>query len=279
MLGRNLIEQKTKPSKRGELLFELRDLHLGSQLKKINLQMYKGEILGIAGVEGNGQSELMNILISPKAFQGELNGEIFWKNSSVKNFDAKKMRDLGLRFLPEDRLGQGCLLSSSLKDNFIFGQQRSKNFQRWNFLNDPAMTLKCQSALQEFDVRPADPDLNFVDLSGGNQQKLVVARELSQDPELLIAAQPTRGVDIGAGQKIHQELLEMKNQGASVLLISSELDEVLKLSDRILVMFQGSIIGEISNWSSLPESKRNEMIPFIGKLMVGSASGKSEVPL
>ena len=263
MLGRKITEEKLSPSSKKELLLELKT-------KALNIQFYKGEILGIAGVEGNGQSELMNLLISPAKFK--IDGDLVWKDKSVKKFDALKMRKLGLRFLPEDRLHQGCLITADLKDNFIFGQQRSKNFQKWNFLKKKEIQNQCLKALKNFDVRPQDSNASFSKLSGGNQQKLVVARELSQEPEFLIAAQPTRGVDIGASQKIHRELIQERTRNASVVLISSELDEVLKLSDRILVMFQGKIAGEISNWSSLSEVDQQSKIKQIGNWMVGNSN-------
>lgn len=273
ILGRKITEDKVTPPKRKDLLLELKSLNLQGdkhhQLKDINLKIFNGEILGIAGVEGNGQSELIKLLISPDDHKKEISGELIWKSQSVKDYDAQNMRDLGLRFLPEDRLSQGCLKEADLKDNFIFGQQNSANFQNAGFFKANSIRNACVEAIRDFDVRPQLPEASFSKLSGGNQQKLVVARELSQKPALLIAAQPTRGVDIGASQKIHKEILNERDRGASVLLISSELDEVLKLSDRVIVMFHGRLVGEISNWSSLTDSEQQSKIQQIGCWMLG----------
>lgn len=279
ILGQKILEQKIKPGLKKEVLLELRSVSLenteisGSYyLQDLNLQIHHGEILGIAGVEGNGQSELIQLLISPTTFKNHLKGQIFWKQRLVNKFSAKKMRNQGFRFLPEDRLHHGSLLLGSVAENFLFGQQRSPHFQKWGFLKKSHLMTICLKQMKRFDVRPLLPKASFQQLSGGNQQKLVVSREIYQSPELLLAAQPTRGVDIGAGQKIHHSILAERDRGAAVILISSELDEVMKLSDRILVMYKGKIAGEISNWSQLSEDQQQGLVPEIGRWMVGGNS-------
>lgn len=278
ILGQKIIEEKLKPGVKKEILLQLKSVSLENSevpenhyLHELNMQIHQGEILGIAGVEGNGQSELIQLLISPKSFKN-FKGEIFWQKHSVNKYGSPEMRRKGFRFLPEDRLSHGSLKQNNLQDNFILGQQRSSQFQKWGFLKKSSIFKICLEQMKKFDVRPLLPKAAFQQLSGGNQQKLVVAREVYQKPNLLLAAQPTRGVDIGAGQKIHNSLIQERDRGAAVILISSELDEVMKLSDRILIMYKGKIAGEVPGWSFLSENEQIALIPEIGKLMVGGSS-------
>ncbi len=155
-----------------------------------------------------------------------------------------RIRDLGVAVIPEDRLQEGLLLDRPVSENFLLGLQRSPAFSRAGFLDLRCLAQKAQRAITDYDVRPPDLTLPAGKLSGGNQQKLIVAREFQRQPKVLIAAQPTRGVDVGAIEFIHTRIVRAREEGAGVLLVSSELDEILTLSDRILVMFEGRIVAE-----------------------------------
>jgi len=232
-------------------------LHAGHghrpKLSELTFSVACGEIVGIAGVEGNGQSELLQALLHPRkdefheslrSRRSKTSGTIRFLDQDVSHWTAAQIRDLGVAFIPEDRQHQGLLLEQSVRDNFLLGMHRSSSFINWGFLNSQKITLTAQRALQEHDVRPADLNLPARKLSGGNQQKLILAREFHRQPRVLIAAQPTRGVDVGAIEFIHDRILSARDAGAAVLLVSSELDEIFALSDRILVMFEGQIVGE-----------------------------------
>jgi ABC-type uncharacterized transport system ATPase subunit len=264
MVGRKLQEFRKKPLQISEKMLELRNLsHSELKLHNLNLQVHAGEIVGIAGVEGNGQSELIQVLLNPKKFSG-LSGDLLWKNQSLLSDSPVELKKKGFSYLPEDRLSHGALPDLNLQENFILGRERSQDFQKKGFLQWGRIKKATEKALKNFDVRPANPDLIFSSLSGGNQQKLVAAREFSRNPTFLLAAQPTRGVDIGAIERLHSEILNWRDQGRPVLLISSELEELMKLSDRILVMFEGRFVGELAA-SEFDQMK-------IGRWMTGATS-------
>jgi len=220
------------------------------KLSNLTFSVGFGEIIGIAGVEGNGQSELLQALLHPRrdefheSLGSKTSGTIRFLGHDVSHCSAAQVRDLGVAFIPEDRQREGLLLERSVRDNFLLGMQRESSFRRWGFLNSQKITLAAKRAVQEHDVRPADLSLSAGKLSGGNQQKLILAREFHRQPRILIAAQPTRGVDVGAIEFIHDQILRARDAGAAVLLVSSELDEIFALSDRILVMFEGQIVAE-----------------------------------
>jgi simple sugar transport system ATP-binding protein len=244
-----------------ETKFEIKSLSVPSlNLRNLNIKIQRSEIVGIAGIEGNGQSELIEFLLSPIDCE-VTQGDVTYNQVSILNHSARDLKDLGISYFPEDRLHQGALLNSDLRDNFLLGLHRLPLFQKSGFLRRSQIQKHTEEQVQKFDVRPGVVSQMFRELSGGNQQKLVVAREMFRQPSFLLAAQPTRGVDIGAMERIHFEMLKMRDQGGSVLLISSDLDELMKLSDRILVMFQGQIVGEMN------KSDFNEM--KIGYMMTG----------
>lgn len=220
-------------------------------LSNIQLQVRKGEIVGIAGVEGNGQDLLIQSLLNPRSLK--LKGQIELKSQSILKFSAAQVRELGLAAFPEDRLRFGVLKERPLYENFILGYHKSQEYSRHGFLNFKNVFAKTRAAMEKFDVRPRDIQKSMGQLSGGNQQKLVVARELQTNPEFILAAKPTRGVDIGAIEFIHEQLLDSRNRGAGILLISSELDELMTLSDRILVLFKGQLVAEFSRAQSYNE--------------------------
>ena len=215
------------------------------RVKDVNFEVHSGEIVGIAGVSGNGQSELMDVITGIKPIQ---EGQIKIKNETITpalNTDAAAMRRFGMGHVPEDRQRRGLVTSFSANENIILGYHKDPAYNRFFEMDRDAIVQSCTDQMEHFDVRPANPFLRTTLFSGGNQQKLVVAREMERDPNLLVVGQPTRGVDIGAIEFIHRQIIAMRDAGKAVLLISVELDEILSLSDRILVMFDGQIMGEV----------------------------------
>jgi simple sugar transport system ATP-binding protein len=254
MVGRKVslrVDAPPPPVLRGTAL-EVRDLTLGpkpgaksekNRLSRISFHVAKGEVVGIAGVEGNGQSELLQALLHPADPSCRSSGEIKILGKDVSSFETVEIKDLGVGVIPEDRQREGLLMERPVSENFLLGLQRKAEFRKFGFLSLSSLNRSAQSALEEYDVRPRSLIAIAGRLSGGNQQKLIIAREFARAPKLLIAAQPTRGVDIGAIEFIHKRILKAREDGAGVLLVSSELDEILALSDRILVMYEGKIVA------------------------------------
>jgi simple sugar transport system ATP-binding protein len=214
------------------------------RLSEISFSVRRGEIVGVAGVEGNGQSELLQALLHPRDSRCRTSGTVRFLGEDVTACAPLRIRDLGVAVIPEDRLQEGLLLERPVSENFLLGLQRSSAFSRAGFLDLGGLAQKAARAVADYDVRPPDLTLPAGKLSGGNQQKLIVAREFQRQPRVLIAAQPTRGVDVGAIEFIHTRIVRARDEGAGVLLVSSELDEILTLSDRILVMFEGRFVAE-----------------------------------
>jgi ABC-type uncharacterized transport system ATPase subunit len=242
------VENRKAPVSGADDILKIKDVSARREthtIENIQFDVRRGEILGIAGVEGNGQDVLIQSLLDPQSL-AHLQGEIILKGQKTNKLSARKIREIGTGAFPEDRLRYGVLQRRPLYENFLLGFQNLREmrwgpFLRWNRIQE-----KTKKALQDYSVQPPAVDYIVDRLSGGNQQKLVVARELSQKPQFVLAAQPTRGVDIGAIEFIHGELRTLRDQGTGVLLISSELDELLALSDRILVLFKGRITAEFS---------------------------------
>lgn len=265
MVGRavNLRMDVSKSKAVKEPALKVRGLTLNSGLKtktknlllnKIQLEVRKGEIVGIAGVEGNGQSELLQLLMNPRRFfkSGRAHAQEFSLfGTDVRNFGGLQIRELEIGFIPEDRHREGLLLDAPLTENFLLGLQRcphgvSVPLSDKGWVRSQVLRSEAEKAFKEYDVRPADPDLAARMLSGGNQQKLITAREFYRNPQLLIAAQPTRGVDVGAIEFIHKRIVSLRDKGAAILLISSELQEIMTLSDRIHVIFNGQLVKEFA---------------------------------
>ena len=215
-----------------------------SRLSEVSLQVRPCEIVGLAGVEGNGQTELLQSLLHPAEPRCRSAGTVRLLGRDVTFWQAGRIRDLGVAVIPADRLREGLLLERPVAENFILGLQRSLEFSRAGFLRTGQALGAARRAVEEYDVRPRELSLSAGKLSGGNQQKLIIAREFERQPRVLLAAQPTRGVDVGAVEFIHRRIVRARDEGAAVLLVSSELDEILSLSDRILVMFKGRIVAE-----------------------------------
>ncbi|MEE3022422.1 MAG: ATP-binding cassette domain-containing protein, partial [SAR324 cluster bacterium] len=252
MVGRKVLLRvdKSKPNPQKEILkvngLNVQDPNGVYRVRDLNFSVRAGEILGIAGVSGNGQTELLETLTGIRPFQ---NGSIKIGEQTIESgdrYDAAEMRRLGVGHVPEDRQRMGLVTSFIAKENAILGYHRDEAYNRTFEMNESFMLEECSSKMKDYDVRPDNPELQSSLFSGGNQQKLVVMREMSRNPELLIVGQPTRGVDIGAIEFIHRRIIAMRDAGKAVLLVSVELDEILSLSDRILVMFNGEMMGEIS---------------------------------
>ncbi|HTL11055.1 MAG TPA: ABC transporter ATP-binding protein [Bdellovibrionota bacterium] len=258
MVGRKVTLRVQAPpkSKPGPTALKVRDVKLADRghgvqrLKGVSLEVRAGEVVGIAGVEGNGQSELLEAILRPsRLLRGKSehyvgSGRVEVLGRDVTDLPTAEIKELGVGWIPEDRLRDGLLPAFSVRENFLLGQHRSPDFVDHGLVRWNEIEVSLRAALQEYDVRPRDPDVAAGGLSGGNQQKLIVAREFRRKPRLLVAAQPTRGVDVGAIEFIHERILSARTEGAGVLLVSSELDEVLALSDRILVLYEGQIVAE-----------------------------------
>lgn len=214
------------------------------RLRGISLDLRKGEILGIAGVAGNGQSELLEVLGGYREATGtvRLNGTEL--PLSGAGSDGRARRAAGIGHVPEDRQREGLIMPYTAWENTVFGYHRDAAHQSGALMNNTAIKAEAAGKMERFDVRPPNPNLKASNFSGGNQQKIVLAREIERNPDVLLIGQPTRGVDIGAIEFIHQEIIRLRDQGKAILLVSVELDEIFALSDRIAVMFDGQIMGE-----------------------------------
>ncbi|HLJ70083.1 MAG TPA: ABC transporter ATP-binding protein [Roseiarcus sp.] len=263
MTGRNVsLNVEKAPARLGAPLLEAIDLTVGSGRKpavdRANLSVRAGEIVGIAGVAGNGQSELVEALVG---LRSPASGAVRVAGRDVTKTNVAERRAAGIAYVPEDRALVGSALPASAADNLAMGFQRNPPVAR-GFLIDPAaMASRAQALIAKFGVKIAGARAAVGSLSGGNLQKVVVARELSHEAPVLIAEQPTRGLDVGATEFIHGQLVAERDKGRAVLLISAELSEILALSDRILVMYEGKILAEV------PQAKANE--ETLGLLMAG----------
>ena len=250
MVGRKVLLQVDKtPPTLGDVVLDVQNLCVVDEqgverLKSISLNVRAGEILGIAGVAGNGQSELLEVLGGYADGTGSvtLNGEAI--DLTGKYSDGKTRRACGIAHVPEDRQREGLIMDYSAWENTAFGYHDDPAYQSGIFINNTAIRQDTEEKMARFDVRPPNPHLSAKNFSGGNQQKIVLAREIERNPDLLLIGQPTRGVDIGAIEFIHQQIVALRDQGKAILLVSVELEEILSLSDRVAVMFDGHIMGE-----------------------------------
>ncbi len=264
MVGRAVLLQVDKsPAQPGAPVLEVTDLSVSDRfgvprVKGVSFTLREKEIVGIAGVAGNGQSELLEALAGLRAPGG---GRIRLGGRDIAGLDARALRRLGLAHVPEDRLRLGMIPSFPAEDNAILGYQDGAAYNRGLLLDRGAIRTGCEKKMAAFDVRPPQPGLRSSAFSGGNQQKLVLAREIDSAPRALLVGQPTRGVDIGAIEFIHRRLVALRDAGHALLVVSVELDEILGLADRILVMAGGEVVGE------LPRAEATE--EKIGLLMAG----------
>jgi general nucleoside transport system ATP-binding protein len=245
MVGRAvLLRVEKRPAQPGRVLLDVRNLQVRDRLgvlrvKGATFALRAGEIMGIAGVSGNGQSELLEAVAGIRARSG---GEILLEGRDIAGSDPRAM---GIAHVPEDRLRMGVVARFSAEDNEILGYHARRPFSRNGFLNRGEVRRNCGRKMADYDIRPPNPWLRITLFSGGNQQKLVMAREIDSKPLVLVVGQPTRGVDIGAIEFIHRRIVELRDSGKAILLVSVELDEIMGLSDRILVMAGGEIVGEV----------------------------------
>lgn len=264
MIGRDVfLDIKRQEAQVGEVLLEVEDLWTSSEkeiskIRGLDLQVRKGEIVGIAGIDGNGQSELVEAITGLRKSE---KGEIVLDGEKITNLNPKEVRAKGIAHVPEDRNTRGLNRLLSIQDNLVSVSISEKPFSSNTIINKKAILENAKEAIKKFDIRPTDPTLRTSAMSGGNAQKVVVAREVKEVAKLLIAAQPTRGVDIGAIESIREILQDVKKTGVGILLISADLQEIMSLSDRILVMYEGEISGELT------ADEANEEV--LGLLMMG----------
>ncbi len=251
MVGREVILQIDKsPAEPTDTVLTVDSLTIDADdrdltlLDGISFEVKAGEIVGVAGIAGNGQDELLDAL---SGLRSPTSGTISLRGTDITATDRRQRIRSGISMIPQDRQREGLILSFTIADNIVLGEHRTTRFSSRLKRKFEAINAYARKLMEAFDVRANDETVLVSNLSGGNQQKVVVAREMSRDTKLLIAAQPTRGVDVGAIEFIHRNIVDMRDQGAAVLLVSTELDEVMQLSDRILVLFRGRIIGEVSS--------------------------------
>ena len=247
MVGREvLLRVDKKPAEPGDPLLVVENLSVLDErgleaVKGVSFEVRAGEIVGIAGVDGNGQSELIDAITGLTKIQG---GEIHVGTHDVTGDSARERLDEGVGHIPQDRQRRGLVLDFSLAENLGLHDFRKEPNSRYGFLFPARLVTWARRVLKAFDVRGGGPETLASALSGGNQQKVVIAREVERDPRVLIAGQPTRGLDVGAIEFVHRRLVEERDEGRAVLLVSLELEEILSLSDRILVIYEGRIVGE-----------------------------------
>ncbi len=248
MVGREVILKVEKGAANpGDKVLEVNDLHVQDQrvlevVRGVSFFVRKGEILGIAGVQGNGQTELVEALTG---LRPPTSGRITLNGNEVTGKPPRPIIESGMAHIPEDRLRHGLVLSYPVADNFILCNYYQSPFANGGILREQAIDEHARELVKRFDVRTPSVYVPTSTLSGGNQQKVIVARELSRPVQLLIANQPTRGLDVGSIEYIHRQIVNMRDQGVAVLLVSAELDEIMSLSDRIAVMYRGQIVGTV----------------------------------
>jgi simple sugar transport system ATP-binding protein len=252
MVGRKVLLQVDKnPANVREPLMKVKRLTVADsqgveRLKDVSFELRAGEVLGVAGVSGNGQTELLEALsgIAPMT-SGTI--EVLGFEMDPKHpLTPDRLRELGLAHVPEDRQRMGLITDFSASESALLGYHTDPKINSGIWLSNSKVEANCQALMKAFDVRPADPHLKSGNFSGGNQQKLILAREMERNPDVLLIGQPTRGVDIGAIEFIHQRIIDMRDAGKAVLLVSVELDEIMSVSDRIIVLCDGEISGRIN---------------------------------
>jgi general nucleoside transport system ATP-binding protein len=247
MVGREVLLRVEKPpAQAGEVLLEIQGLQVFDdreieKVRGVSMSVRAGEIVGIAGVDGNGQSELIDAITGLRKIE---RGKVRIAGKDLAHATARDVLDSGIGHIPEDRQRRGLVLQFSIAENIALHDFRKPPNARLGWLYPRRLIQKARTLIREFDVRGGRPETPASALSGGNQQKVILAREIDRDPKVLIAAQPTRGLDVGAIEVVHARLIAERNEGVGILLVSLELEEILSLSDRILVLFEGKIVGE-----------------------------------
>jgi simple sugar transport system ATP-binding protein len=246
MVGRNVnLKVEKEPAEPSDVLLSVEDVHVKDArdlpaVDGLSLEVRAGEILGIAGVDGNGQTELVEALVGVRPVA---EGRVRMKGVDITDMSPREVKLNHLSSIPEDRQRRGLVLDYSVAENMVLGIHDLEPYSRRGILNDGAIQDRAKKLISQFDVRPPEPSYEAGSLSGGNQQKVIIAREVSNAPEVLIASQPTRGLDVGAIEFVHKSLIEQRDSGKAVLLVSLDLDEVMNVSDRIAVIYEGKIVG------------------------------------
>lgn len=249
MVGRDVVLTVTKNEHKpaDKASFEIRDLHVTNNrgvkvLNGLSLKVKPGEIVGIAGVDGNGQTELSETIMGQMALES---GEILFRDKPIQDLKTRKRRDLGISYVPTDRQKAGLILPFTISENMILGSQDEAPFTKGINLQAGPIGEYASRLVKDFDVRCSSIDEAVSNLSGGNQQKVILAREFARNPDFLLVSQPTRGLDVGAIEYIHSQILKMRDRDSAILLISLELEEIFSLADRILVLYEGRIVKEL----------------------------------
>jgi len=264
MVGREVLMQyKVREAEIGQPRLRIEGLRAQSDrgteaLRGVTLEVRSGEILGLAGVSGNGQRELAEAIFGLRPITG---GQIFIEGQDVTGKAPSVLNKLGMSYIPEERMVDGVIKDFTVAENLILQTHGDAPIARNIFLNRGAIARQCGELIKNFNIRTPNQETPIKSLSGGNIQKLVLARELGRAPQVLIAAQPTRGVDIGATEYIHQRLLDQRTKGTATLLISEDLDEILALADRIAVIYEGQIVGVVD--------REDADIEHLGLMMAG----------
>ena len=249
MVGRKvLLRVDKKPASPGPVILDVEGLRVVDdkgveRLRGIDLQVRAGEILGVAGVAGNGQSELLEVLGGYQTGKGSVRVNGTALDLTGNKSDGQSRRNHGIAHVPEDRQREGLIMDYQAWENTAFGYHKDPAYRSGMLMDNAAIKADTVEKMERFDVRPPNPKLAAKNFSGGNQQKIVLAREIERNPDLLLIGQPTRGVDIGAIEFIHEQIVALRDQGKAILLVSVELEEILALSDRVAVMFDGQVMG------------------------------------
>jgi simple sugar transport system ATP-binding protein len=266
MVGREVILNVNKEDKdvsNNQVAYSVKRLATENNFGKkviddICFDIKEGEILGVAGVEGNGQSELVRVL---SGLMESTEGKVQIYDRDITNKWPKELREAGIGIVPEDRYAQGLCKNMTISDNLIAGYHSKDSICKNGIMQKQEIEDTCDKLIEKYDIRIAEREGNVSQLSGGNAQKIIVAREFDSNPRVLIVSQPTRGVDIGSIEFIHKKILDLRDENKAILLISSELSEIMNLSDRIIVMYKGKIVGEVQG--------KNADSAQLGLLMAG----------
>lgn len=268
MVGKNVnFKTEKKLATPKESFLEIKDLVVvdangKNAVDHLSFSLRAGEIVGIAGVDGNGQTELIEALTGMRPIQS---GDILLKGTNIANLSPRIISESGISHIPEDRHKHGLVLDFTVSENIILQTYHHPELNKHGFINKNAMDDMATRLVEQFDIRTPGVDTKVRSMSGGNQQKVIIAREIDKNPQVLIAAQPTRGLDVGAIEFVHKQLINQRDQGKAVLLVSFELEEILNVADRILVLFGGQIVGETT-----PETTNDQEL---GLMMAGRHKG------
>jgi len=266
MVGRDVFLKTAPPSKKiGDVILKAENLSAINEFHRpvlinVDFEVRSGEILGIAGIDGNGQSELVRALIG---LQKLTEGKISLRGREITGLPVKEIRDAGIGVVPEDRLIEGLIVDFDVQENLCLGQQRNEPFSKNGLFDWKAVSSNAERLVEKFDIRTPNIEHSARLLSGGNQQKVIVAREIFHAPDMMIAAQPTRGLDIAATDFVHEELIKHRDQGKAVLLLSLSLEEIMLLSTRIAVIYKGEIVSIVNKEDTTSEA--------LGLLMLGGS--------